>query len=125
VNLLPYLTGDKSDKPHETLYWRYGDQWAIRHGDWKLVVANGGSGRPELYDLAHDLGEQKDLASSQPEKAEELQRLWDAWNAQQAPPLAAKEDSAGQAPGTPKAKAAAKKAARKAARKAAAKQGQR
>ena len=44
----------------------------------------------------------------------------DAWNAEQAPPLAAREDTAGQAPGTPKTKAAAKKAARKAARKQAA-----
>ena len=39
VDLLPYLTGKNTGKPHETLYWRFGEQWAIRHGDWKLVVA--------------------------------------------------------------------------------------
>ncbi len=42
VNLLPYLTGEKTEQPHETLYWRYGDQWAVRHGDWKLVAGVGG-----------------------------------------------------------------------------------
>ena len=41
VNLLPYLTGKNEARPHETLYWRFGNQWAIRHGDWKLV------GRPQ------------------------------------------------------------------------------
>ena len=116
MDLLPYLTGKQEGKPHETLYWRFGEQRAIRHGDWKLVVANGGSGKPELYDLAHDIGEQKDLASTQPDKVEELQRLYDTWNAEQAAPLAAKE-----APATKKAatKKAARRAARKAARKAA------
>ena len=91
MDLLPYLTGKQEGKPHETLYWRFGEQRAIRHGDWKLVVANGGSGKPELYDLAHDIGEQKDLASTQPDKVEELQRLYDTWDAEQAAPLAAKE----------------------------------
>ncbi len=113
VDLLPYLTGKQKGKPHETLYWRFGDQRAIRHGDWKLVVGNGGGGKPELYDLAHDIGEQKDLASTQPDKAKELQRLYDTWDAEQAAPLAAKE-----APGAAK-KGAAKKAARRAAKKAA------
>src|SRR4051794_29379549 len=37
VNLLPYWTGTESRTPHETLYWRMGNQMAIRRGDWKLV----------------------------------------------------------------------------------------
>ena len=37
VNLLPYLSGENSGRPHETLYWRIDGMWAIRHGDWKLV----------------------------------------------------------------------------------------
>jgi arylsulfatase A-like enzyme len=92
VDLLPFLTGAKGEaRPHETLYWRFGDQWAIRHGDYKLVVANGGSGRPELYDLGSDLGESNDLAIAQPEKATELLRLWQAWSAEQAEPTLPKE----------------------------------
>ena len=85
VDLMPYLTGKQTSRPHQTLYWRYGPQWAIRHGDLKLVVSKGGSGQPELYDLATDIGESKDLASAQPAKVKELQALWDKWSAAQAP----------------------------------------
>ena len=85
VDLMPYLTGKQTSRPHQTLYWRYGPQLAIRHGDLKLVVSKGGSGQPELYDLATDIGESKDLASAQPAKVKELQALWDKWSAEQAP----------------------------------------
>ena len=91
VNLLPYLTGKDSGKPHETLYWRFGNQWAIRDGDHKLVVGNGGGTEPELYNLAADIGESKNLAVDQPDKVKALQDKWNAWNAEQAPPSAPKE----------------------------------
>ena len=112
VDLRPYLTGVRTEAPHKTLYWRFGDQWAIRHGDWKLLVANEGSGKPELYDLANDIGESTDLAAKQPDRVKELQALWDTWNAEQAPPIVPKET-----PGAAT-KAAQKKAAKKAAQKA-------
>jgi arylsulfatase A-like enzyme len=92
VNLLPYLTGENKSKPHETLYWRFG-QWAIRHGDWKLVVGNepgspAAAGKaPELINLAADIGEKKNLAAEQPAKVKELQALYAAWNAEQKEPL--------------------------------------
>src|SRR5436189_157057 len=35
VNLLPYLIGEKPGVPHEALYWRFGQQIALRMGDWK------------------------------------------------------------------------------------------
>ena len=86
VDLMPFLTGANTSRPHETLYWRFGKQWAVRQGDMKLVVANGGSGQPELYDLASDFAESKDLASAQPDKVKELQSLWNTWSAEQAEP---------------------------------------
>lgn len=91
VNLLPYFTGENSGKPHETLYWRFGPQWAIRHGDYKLVVGRDGSGRPELYNLHDDLGEERNLAESEPAKVAELQALWDAWNALNIPAASSPE----------------------------------
>lgn len=105
VDLLPYLTGSNQTRPHETMYWRYGPQWAVRHGDHKLVVSNGGSGQPELYDLANDRAEAKDLAAAQPEKAKQLQALYTAWSSQQAEP------SAPDAPGGKKGKKNKKAAA--------------
>ena len=86
VDLMPFLTGANKARPHETLYWRFGPQWAVRQGDMKLVVSKGGSGNPELYNLANDVSESKDLAAAQPEKAKELQALWSKWSAEQAEP---------------------------------------
>jgi arylsulfatase A-like enzyme len=99
VNLLPHLTGAKSQPPHEALFWRFGQQIAVRKGDWKLVkaVSNGERRGPggrqwttgsasvegaELYNLAKDIGEQKNLAEQEPEKVRELAAAWNAWNAQ-------------------------------------------
>ena len=86
VNLLPYLRGDNLASPHETLYWRFGKQMAIRHGDWKMVRAKGIT-EPALFNLAADIGEQHDLSAAEPAIAEKLKALWDAWNAEQIPPL--------------------------------------
>jgi arylsulfatase A-like enzyme len=83
VNLLPYLTGSAKGKPHEQLCWRYGRQWAIRKGDWKLLQFQGDS---ELYNLAQDIGEKNNLIAAQPEKAKELRAAYDAWNSQNIPP---------------------------------------
>lgn len=87
VNLLPYLTGEKTERPHDTLYWRNGDQWAIRHGGWKLVGGNGGDKKNgELYNLADDVSESNNRAADMKDKVDELKSLWDRWNAEQAPP---------------------------------------
>jgi arylsulfatase A-like enzyme len=55
VNLLPFINGADSSRPHETFYWRFGRQRAVRHGDWKLVKWDE---KPfQLYHLSEDLGE--------------------------------------------------------------------
>lgn len=81
VNLLPYLKGENAAAPHDALYWRFGPQTAIRMGDWKLVRHNDGT-ELELYNLKNDIGESKNLATTQPQKFEELKTAWDKWNAQ-------------------------------------------
>ncbi|MFN0106291.1 MAG: sulfatase-like hydrolase/transferase [Bryobacteraceae bacterium] len=105
VNLLPYLEGKASGRPHEALCWRFGPQWAIRKGDWKLVQASEEKMLPpialpkmpvgpvHLYDLSADVGESNDLSAKRPEKVEELRAAWEAWNKELAPP--------GWLPGTP------------------------
>lgn len=95
VDLLPYITGKTTSKPHETLYWRLGDQTAIRHGDWKLVsydlnvdgISGQGVSEPRLYNLANDIGETTDLSASHPEETKKLQTLWTTWSSQMATPL--------------------------------------
>jgi arylsulfatase A-like enzyme len=80
VNLLPHLEGKVTTPPHDTLYWRFGDQMAIRHGNLKLVQGRGAAQRM-LFDLAADIGEQKDLTAEKPEIVKELTAKYDAWNA--------------------------------------------
>jgi arylsulfatase A-like enzyme len=94
VDLLPYLRGQSKDKPHETLYWRFGQQMAIRQGDWKLVRydpvvddARGQATPPRLYNLADNIGESQDLSQQHPEKVRELQAAWDQWNQSNISPL--------------------------------------
>jgi arylsulfatase A-like enzyme len=100
VDILPYLKGEAKADPHDTLYWRLGEQAAIRRGDWKLVrydqtadtARPAGGARPKvtsfrLYDLSQDVGESRDLATEKPEKVKELQEAWEAWSAQLARPL--------------------------------------
>jgi arylsulfatase A-like enzyme len=72
VDLMPFLTGKNDGKPHETLYWRFGEQWAIRKGDWKLVASRIDKNVPRLINLASDIGEAKDLAADEPEKLKSL-----------------------------------------------------
>lgn len=101
VDLMPHLTKQNAQPPHHTLYWRLGEQMAIRHGDWKLVrydaTADGDTSAanakiaprvtaPKLYHLARDVGEAHDLCASEPAKAKELQETWQRWNAQLVPP---------------------------------------
>ena len=87
VDLMPYLTGKNDDKPHETLYWRFGEQWAIRKGDWKLVASRIDKNVPRLINLSSDIGEAHDLSAKEPEKLKELTEAWKAWNAEQKDPL--------------------------------------
>lgn len=79
VNLLPYLRGEKSEPPHERLYWRYGEQHAIRQGDWKLLSIGGSS---QLFNLAEDVSEKTDRAGEHPDKVQELTDAWQEWNSQ-------------------------------------------
>ncbi|MCC6671573.1 MAG: sulfatase-like hydrolase/transferase [Planctomycetes bacterium] len=82
VDLLPWLTGTRTGRPHEALFWRFGAQHAVRRGDWKLVRIDG---REELYDLARDVGETQDLAAARPEVLAELRKAWAEWDAGNVP----------------------------------------
>ncbi len=90
VNLLPFLSGGKPGKPHETLYWRMGNKSALRHGNWK-IVRNPPRGQTtpqfELYDLGNDLSESQNLAEKNPKQLQELTRLWTDFNQQMIAPV--------------------------------------
>lgn len=97
VNLLPHLLGETTGPLHEALFWRFGQQMAVRSGQWKLVRYDSnadtqlGGSQPvtnaRLYDLANDVHEDRDLAATMPEKVQELQSKWDEWNRSNVRPL--------------------------------------
>lgn len=62
---------------HEALFWEHNGNAAVREGDWKLVRVSGGPW--ELYDLAKDRSELRDLASAESARAKELEANWNAW----------------------------------------------
>ncbi len=87
VNLMPYLTGEASGRPHDVLFWRMNQRTAVRVGDWKLLrnPRRGESGW-HLYNLADDLVEEKDLAEANAEKFAELKGVWEELNGQMVEP---------------------------------------
>jgi arylsulfatase A-like enzyme len=76
VDLLGHLDGERKQQPHDALYWRYGDQSAVRMGEWKLVLRKG---REELYHLGRDAGETMDLAAGEPERVRALRSVYEKW----------------------------------------------
>jgi arylsulfatase A-like enzyme len=87
VNLVPYLTGKSKTPPHDRLFWRTegGRARAVREGRWKFVQFKD---KPaELYDLATDIGESRDLAAREPQIARRLSLALGAWDKELIPPL--------------------------------------
>jgi arylsulfatase A len=74
------LAGE-TPSPHEYLFFEFRKWSAARSGRWKIVRS-----RPdaafELYDLATDWGEARDLAEEEPEIAGRLTRAFEKWRGQ-------------------------------------------
>ena len=92
-DLLPYVTGKLQAPPHDTLFWRsrtMSNNYGARQGDWKFVHSTEGDAargpkqtpaRDMLFNLAEDIGEQRDLAAANPAKLDELRKRFEAWSA--------------------------------------------
>jgi arylsulfatase A-like enzyme len=76
VSFLPSLErGHGPQTEHDDLYWEFherGPAQAVRVGNWKGVIQPMGSRHVELYDLATDLGETRDVAATHPEVVEQI-----------------------------------------------------
>ncbi len=79
LSFLPELLGREQD-PHAFLYWEfpsYGGQQAVRMGDWKAIRRNifEGNLTIELYNLADDPQESRDLAARHPDIVERIEEI--------------------------------------------------
>jgi arylsulfatase A-like enzyme len=80
---LPMLSG-KTESPRtdkDYLAWEIFGNRALVQGDWKIrwEYKSYGKGDWELFNLANDSGERKDLAKENPEKLNALLKLWDKY----------------------------------------------
>jgi len=78
VNLLPYLTGETDEKPHETMKWRFTISAAIRDGNWKLVRLP--DRLPMLYNLAEDISEQNNVALQNLDRTKSMLKELGQWD---------------------------------------------
>lgn len=77
VDLMPYINGQNSTRPHETLFWKRDARAAMRKGDWKLIRF---PDRPaELFYLPDDISELHNLASKEPARYKEMYKELFAW----------------------------------------------
>ncbi|MBP2683888.1 MAG: atsA 12, partial [Deltaproteobacteria bacterium] len=79
----PMLAGREESPRTEQDYlaWEIFGNHAVRQGDWKLrwQYKSFGKGDWELFNLASDPGERKDLAKERPDKLKEMVALWDGY----------------------------------------------
>lgn len=68
-----------SDEPlqRDAIYWEHEGNRAVRVGDWKLVAKH--AQQWELYDIASDRVERKNLAAKHPDKVQEMSELYTKW----------------------------------------------
>lgn len=86
VSLVPVLSGQADKLDRDAIYWHYphyGNQGgtpgsAVRMGDWKLIKFYTPGKAIELYNLRTDLGEQNNLAESNPKIAQKLLAMLEA-----------------------------------------------
>ncbi len=85
TNLLPLLRNPQSKIDRQTLYWHYPHYYprmtpasAIRSQQWKLIHYYEDD-RMELYDLAHDPGETRDLSTVHLDLVRDLRSKLDQW----------------------------------------------
>src|SRR5579864_3841904 len=85
VSIMPLLT-QKGRLKRDAIYWHYPHYsnqggppaGAVRKGDYKLIEFYE-DGRLELFNLKDDIGERRNLASSEPKKAAELHAMLKRW----------------------------------------------
>ena len=82
VNLIPYITGEKSGEPHDYLFWRKFDakDYAVRKGRQKMVIKK--AGEKMLFDLENDVSEQNNLSSEGKDSSETLSNELKKWESE-------------------------------------------
>jgi arylsulfatase A-like enzyme len=84
ISIAPTLLGaDGSQELHEMMYWEFGNQIAVRYGEWKAIQPGKPKGSKksqpwELYDLSRDVSESTSVADSHSDILEKMKAFADA-----------------------------------------------
>ncbi len=79
LDLTPVLSGKKTTLEREApLFWHWSGSRAVREENWKLVWDKAAK-KWQLYDLATDRTETRDLAAEQPSVVDQMATKWIAW----------------------------------------------
>ena len=85
-SIIPALRGTQKGPLHEQLFWDGNEgKWSVREGDFKLVHPK--KGPIELFNLKDDIGESKNLVSSNPEMAKHLEAAYTTWRSEMGTPM--------------------------------------
>jgi arylsulfatase A-like enzyme len=84
VNLIPFLTGERSGAPHERLFWRWRSQAAVLEHPWKLIRL--GPEEQMLVNVTLPEQETQDLLGKHPEVAARLGAALADWASELQPP---------------------------------------
>ena len=85
VSFVPLLNGTADRANDRPLFWHFPNHWGpkgpgigpsstVRKGDWKLIYYHADRSC-ELFNLAQDLGETRNLAAAEPKRVAELASL--------------------------------------------------
>lgn len=85
VNLMPFLTLQNDQIPHEEMKWKFTISAVIREGNWKLVRLP--DRLPLLFDLNTDISEQHDVAMENMEITKNLLKKLGDWDVRLPHPL--------------------------------------
>ena len=87
VDLVPYLTGEKTGAPHESLKWRmfHNGDYAIRRGDLKLVRESSDGVESALFDVVADPAESHPIPPVGNDPRSALRREWEQWESELKP----------------------------------------
>jgi arylsulfatase A-like enzyme len=84
-NLLPYLKGEKSSQPHQTLYWRKLDDAVARFNNYKVIRLKDYDA--VMYDLNKDIGEINDIKKIKKDTFNLMLNNLKSWESEMIKPL--------------------------------------
>ncbi|QEG00229.1 Arylsulfatase precursor [Stieleria maiorica] len=85
VDLIPFVTGEKTGAPHDNLYWRSGPRWSVLAADGTKHVQENDSKSAQLFFLPDDVSESNDLITDKPERARQLRETFERWDEENVP----------------------------------------